>query len=318
VIEDLNFMLGSALDPGSAQANPSSDDLRLQARILAELLSESKDDLDWAAAVPRDVLARLAQQLARVAVFSDREMDRWQGNVVDNLVEELSWLRRALAIEEVAFVDLPAAVRMRLVSANGRYLSRIVPQQDIADVEALSEFITEVRDVTPKATGRPVIEWGVGQIVTEAFLQALLVAVVGIALVLLLAIRRVVNVMHILLPLLLTGLFTLAVGVVLEQPINMANILVLPLIFGLGVDNGIHVVDRYLGEGDVGHLLHSSTPRAVLLSTLTTIGAFAALSLSPHAGTASIGLLLTVAVGLLLVFTIFLLPVLLSAKTVRP
>ena len=58
--------------------------------------------------------------------------------------------------------------------------------------------------------------------------------------------------------------------------------------------------------------MHSSTPRAVILSTLTTIGTFAALSLSPHEGTASIGSLLTVAVAFLLVFTVFLLPVLLS------
>ena len=92
----------------------------------------------------------------------------------------------------------------------------------------------------------------------------------------------------------------------------MANILVLPLIFGLGVDNGIHVVDRYRGAGDVYHLMHSSTPRAVVLSTLTTIGTFASLMLSPHQGTASIGFLLTCAVSLVLVLTVFVLPVLLN------
>ena len=93
----------------------------------------------------------------------------------------------------------------------------------------------------------------------------------------------------------------------------MASVLVLPLIFGLGVDNGIHMVERYRTQSH-GELsfMQSSTPRAVLLSTLTTIGTFAALMLSPHAGTASIGFLLTVAVGYLLVFTVFLLPLLLS------
>ena len=94
--------------------------------------------------------------------------------------------------------------------------------------------------------------------------------------------------------------------------LNMANILVLPLIFGLGVDNGIHVVERYLRSNNVEQLMGSSTPRAVLLSTLTTIGTFAALSLSPHQGTASIGYLLTIAMGFLLIFTLLLLPVLLS------
>jgi predicted RND superfamily exporter protein len=83
------------------------------------------------------------------------------------------------------------------------------------------------------------------------------------------------------------------------------------------VDNGVHVIDRYRDLSDVEHLLHSSTPRAVLLSTLTTIGTFAALSLSPHLGTASIGVLLTIAVSFLLVFTVFLLPVLLSFFELR-
>ena len=137
-------------------------------------------------------------------------------------------------------------------------------------------------------------------------------AFVGISLILLVTLRRLSMAMLILCPLVLAALCTFGLGVALNMPLNMANILVLPLIFGLGVDNGIHVVDRFMGEGDVDHLMHSSTPRAVLLSTMTTIGAFAALSVSPHMGTASIGLLLTIAIGFLLVFTIFLLPVLLE------
>ena len=92
---------------------------------------------------------------------------------------------------------------------------------------------------------------------------------------------------------------------------DRANILVLPLIFGLGAASGIHVVDRYLGQENVSQLMHSSTPRAVVLSNLTTVGAFASLSLSAHQGAASVGVLLTIAVCLLLAFTLFLLPVLL-------
>jgi predicted RND superfamily exporter protein len=217
-------------------------------------------------------------------------------------------------VDGVTFEDLPTSIRSRLVAAEGEQLSVITPAQDIAPVDKLSAFISGVRSLEPHATGRPVIEWGVGNIVVRAFQEALAFAIIGITIVLSFAMRRVASVLMILVPLVLAALLTLSLGVVFDMPINMANILVIPLIFGLGVDNGIHVVDRYLGEGDVDHLMHSSTPRAVLLSTMTTIGAFAALSLSPHAGTASIGIVLTVAVGLLLVITVFLLPVLLSVS----
>ena len=166
--------------------------------------------------------------------------------------------------------------------------------------------------VAPTATGRPVIERGVGGVVVASFQQAMAFALAAIGIVLLTMFQSLRHALLIMVPLSLAVLFTLALGVLLDTPLNMANILVMPLIFGLGVDSGVHVVDRYRGEGDVPHLMHSSTPRAVVLSALTTVGAFSALALSPHAGTASIGLLLAIAVSLLLVFTVFLLPVLLS------
>ena len=121
-----------------------------------------------------------------------------------------------------------------------------------------------------------------------SFKQALLFALLTISVVLLVVLRSVPFTLLILLPLGMTVLLILSFVAWSGLSLNMANILVVPLIFGLGVDNGIHVVDRYLGERNNAQLMFSSTPRAVLLSSFTTIGAFAALSLSPHAGTASI------------------------------
>ena len=257
-------------------------------------------------------LETLERGLSALLAGGDEQLLSWQGAVTSNLLDELAWLRRALVVDEVTFGDLPPSARQRLVAQDGASLTVIKPAHDISEVSALSEFIASVRSVAPQATGRPVVEWGVGGIVLSSFQQALLFAVVSITLVILLVMRSFRNTGLIILPLMLTAIGALAFGVLADQQVNMASILVWPLIFGLGVDNGIHVVDRYLGEGDVEHLMHSSTPRAVVLSTLTTFGAFAALSLSPHAGTASIGMLLAVSIGLLLLFTIFLLPVLLA------
>ena len=133
-------------------------------------------------------------------------------------------------------------------------------------------------------------------------------------LILWVVLRSIVDTLLVLAPLLLAALFTVALQVLVDVPLNMANILVLPLIFGLGVDNGIHVVHRFRRDGSVDALLHSSTPRAVVISTLTTIGTFAALSLSPHRGTASVGLLLCFAISFLLVFVLVVLPLLLAGK----
>ena len=148
--------------------------------------------------------------------------------------------------------------------------------------------------------------------VVGSFLTALSLALVVISIVLWIALGRLVDVLLVLTPLVLAALFSIATGALLGVSLNMANIIVLPLIFGLGVDNGIHVVKRFRDQVDLSELMQSSTPRAVVLSSLTTAGTFAALMLSPHAGTASIGALLTISIGWLLVCTVVILPLLLG------
>ncbi|MCZ6618938.1 MAG: MMPL family transporter [Gammaproteobacteria bacterium] len=309
VLEDLQELLWSALEPARVLEGPSPGELQSSAMRLREVVGETRASTDQLLAIE---LRRLDVAVGRLLELPAQKLQIWQQGVIGNLLKELVWLREAVNAGPVEFEDLPERLRTRLLSSSGDYLSTVIPRENTAKVEALSRFIESVREEIPYATGRPVIEWGVGNIVVDAFRQALLFAIAGIVVVLALAFRNLRDGLLILIPLALATLFTLGAGVLLDWPLNMANILVLPLIFGLGVDNGIHVVDRYRGEGDVEHLMHSSTPRAVMLSTLTTIGTFAALSLSPHHGTASIGILLTVAVTLLLILTIFVLPVLLS------
>ena len=302
VLEDLQEILWSALEPARTLDPPTTGELSGQLSQLTVALATTAEP----------ELLRLRDAVIRLQQGPSARLLVWQDEVTGNLLDELEWLRIALAQGPVEFADLPQALQERLVSVDGQYLSIVTPAGNVADVAVLSEFVEGVRERVPVATGRPVIEWGVGQIVVDSFRQALVFATVGILAVLLVVFRNLRDAIMILIPLMLTAVFTLAVSVIADLPLNMANILVLPLIFGLGVDNGIHVVDRFHHGNDVGHFMHSSTPRAVMLSTLTTICAFAALSLSPHQGTASVGILLAVAIALLLVFTIFVLPVLLS------
>lgn len=308
ILEDLQELLWSAIEPGETKEPPSISELRSN---LQKLRTTLDTEIPFSAHYQSEFEA-LRDVIIPITNGTDDQLIYWQQSVVENLIEELNWLREAVQVTSVDFNDLPEKLIDRLVSTRGELLSTVLPSQDTTDVDALNAFIRSVRNHVPIATGRPVIEWGVGNIVLDSFLEALAFAITGIFVVLVITFRQLKKAALILVPLALASTFTLALGVVFNWPLNMANILVIPLIFGLGVDNGIHIVDRYTGTSNVGALMHSSTPRAVILSTLTTIGTFAALSLSPHEGTASIGSLLTVAVAFLLVFTVFLLPVLLS------
>ena len=84
------------------------------------------------------------------------------------------------------------------------------------------------------------------------------------------------------------------------------------MLFGLGVAGGIHLVSRARATEGAHETMRTSTPRAVLFSALTTIGSFGSISLSGHPGTASMGVLLTLAITMTLFATLIFLPALLA------
>ncbi len=115
-------------------------------------------------------------------------------------------------------------------------------------------------------------------------------------------------------PLILAAMLTVAVAAVAGLPFNFANVIVLPLLFGLGVASAIHLVLRERARNGVTGLFETSTPRAVVFSALTTVGSFASIALSSHPGTASMGVLLALAISLSLFCTLVFLPALMAYR----
>jgi uncharacterized protein len=129
------------------------------------------------------------------------------------------------------------------------------------------------------------------------------------ALVLLIVRRSIKDTVLILLPLLMTAILTGASTVLLDNPFNFANIIVIPLLFGLGVDNGIYIMNRLRSMPDSEHsVLQTSTTRGVIFSSLTTLCSLVSMAFTPHLGLASMGLLLSIGLALVVVCTILVLP----------
>lgn len=206
--------------------------------------------------------------------------------------------------------DIPMQLAQRYYNKDDA-LVVAYPSGDMRDVKQLDKFIRAVQAIAPNATGRPVAEQQVGKIITQAFIQATCYSLALIALVLLFALKHKRDVVLSFIPLLLTTLSTMAVAHWSGFSLNMANIIVIPLIFGLGVDNGIHIVERFREVGSVKAFYQSSTPKAAVLSSLTTIVTFGSLLLADHRGMFSIGFLLTIAIGFLLIYSLTVLPALL-------
>ncbi|MFU8814376.1 MAG: MMPL family transporter [Pseudomonadales bacterium] len=227
------------------------------------------------------------------------------------IVSELAALNTLLTARPFELDDLPADLLSLLITADGRHLVTVEPAAPITSRAATENFIQAVANVAPNFAGRAVVEWGVGNVVVTSFTEAASLAVATIFLLLLIYFRSLLLPVLVLVPIAMAILLTFAIAELSGLTLNMANVLVVPLIFGLGVDTGIHVVHRFTHAGSVAGVFASSTARAVIISGLTTIGTFVSLSFSPHKGAASVGLLLSIAIGLMLAATFILLPALL-------
>src|SRR5579872_2791505 len=303
ILNDAGTVLGPSLHPATTSAAPSEDEVLAEARHLAEDLQ----------AIPGEKppgLTRLISSLDRLQRSAAPLLGR---NLGEGIAPLLGTLRLMFAAGNVTLETLPADIKRDWIAGDGRVLLEIVPAVDTRSNEALGRFSDEVRRIAPSATGTAVTIRESARSITRAFIIAGAAAFLAIALILWLTLRRWLDVVLVLVPLALAGLFTLATAALLGFALNFANIIALPILLGVGVAFDIYLVVRWReGKRD---LLQSSTAHAMLFSALTTATAFGSLALSSHLGTASMGKLLTLALFYTIATTFLVLPSLLAAFT---
>ena len=284
------------------------------AALIADLgvLSESRPGTPLA-----DSAARLREALLAIDADDTAGLKALETSLLKFFPTTLERLTSGLEAAGVALDDLPPELRQRYEATDGRQRLAVFPSADLADESALKHFVKTVTGAIPEATGRPVQIARSGDIVVRSMIQATTWAALMIVGFLLLILRRPSDIAFITIPVVLAALMTGAATVLFAIPFNFANVIVLPLLIGLGVDSGIHLVLRAREEQSGHGLLATSTPRAVLLSALTTIGSFGSLALSAHRGTASMGALLTISVILTLISALVILPGLLAWRSGR-
>ncbi|MDB5396835.1 MAG: hopanoid biosynthesis-associated transporter HpnN [Rhodospirillales bacterium] len=221
-------------------------------------------------------------------------------------------LRQALSADLIAADNLPAEIKEAWISADGRARIAVFPKGDMRDPQQLKSFVDAVRTVAPEATGTPVDIFEAGDTVGSAFARASTLALIAITLFLGVILRRARDVLVVLIPLLLAGLFSLATAVLAGLPFNFLNIIAVPLLLGIGVAFDIYFVMAWRASRGPVALLQTATARAVVFSALTTMTAFGSLALSPHAGTASLGEFLMISLGYVLLCTLFVQPALMT------
>jgi uncharacterized protein len=307
-IQDAAMLLGPTLDPPDRRPAPNDAELVRSLTTTAAGLRRAagNDAQDQAATAAR----RLAVALERLARGSAEQRAAATRMLVVPLDILLGQLRAMLQAGPITFETLPHDLIDDWIGGDGTALIEVTAAGDGNDNDVLRRFSEAVQALAPEATGTPISIREAGDAIVEAFLQAAVLSALAVTLLLWLVLRRILPVVLALLPVLLSGLLTLATCAALDLPLNFANIIALPLLIGIGVAFNIYFVMAWR-SGET-HLLQSSLTRAVVFSALATATGFGALWLSQHPGTASMGRLLMIALGWELVVTLVFRPALLA------
>lgn len=301
IIDGMNLFLGPAF---YAPRGSIEIDENQRAKIMGELQAHLQPLAEITSLRP--AVTDLAEVLA---AFPSDKIGDLNRALFGGLPARLEQLLVALDAETITLATLPKHLKEQFVTSRGQARIEINPATDLRDPDALLAFSKAVQSVAPTATGAPITVVEAGYAVLGSFLKALVIAVIGISVVLFAVLRNLKDVLLVFAPVVLAAIWTLAASVLFQVPFNFANVIVLPLLFGLSVDYGIHLVIR-ARETDAVRLSSSTTPKAIVISALTTVGSFGSIMLSGHPGTASMGMLLTISIVLSLAANLVFLPAL--------
>lgn len=321
IIEEIALFLGPVANPGDDVKRPSvSESVELLRHLERELgrLSLAGLPAGFAASVA-SLRASLANYLDGVATGPpEASLRTLEESLLGSLPEQLRILNASLGARRVTLENLPDALVDQMVGLDGKVRVQVFPRADLNDHASLVRFVEAVWKIDPTAAGSASEIIGSGRAVVSSLRQALLTALVAVSLFVFLLWRRLTDTALVLIPLALATALTVAAAVLLEVPFNYADVIVLPLLLGIGVDSGIHLVHRARVSGDASlNLLGTSTARAVAYSALTTIASFGTMGLATHRGLATLGQLLTIGVTLTLLCNLVVLPALITLRARR-
>lgn len=310
IIDDLALIVGDELvaqQPSELVPQTLISELQKLRANLTAIANESETHLRIA------VTNFLSQLESLDTVEQNSLLALLDKNLMASFSGRIERLNDGLAPSPVDLENLPKDLRELWISPENKFRVEITPRDDLSDNHFLKAFVQEIQGVVgDDATGTAVINVGAADAVQSAFIHAFCYALALISILLLIILRSFKEMIVTLFPLLLAGLITCAATVALKLPFNFANVIALPLLLGIGVDSAIHLLHRYKTEPNPGlGILQTSTARSVFFSAATTTVSFGNLAVSSHAGTASMGVMLSIGILSVLLCMLLILPAML-------
>ena len=310
MIDNLSLLVGTDIQRLTKTPDKinNADSVLAFKQAVDRLIKSGKTSIDRV--LLNDLQTTLNSFLAHMnsSVDAQQPLNKLQNSLLGSLSATMSNLNNGLNAEPVSLASLPIDLRERWLSNEQIYKIEILPNKALTNQSDLKNFVREIQSVIPDATGFPVICIESSAEIVKAFIQAFLSAFIVITVILLISLRSLKSTFLVIWPLALGGLLTCAMTVIFNTPFNFVNVIALPLLLGMGVDNGIHIIQRFRSATGNENPMQTSTTPAIFFSNLTTVLSFISLTLTPHAGMSTMGWLLALGVLLTIICTLVILP----------
>jgi hypothetical protein len=326
LLRDIQDRLRLLPEPGVALPRDKVDALKIRYEV-GWLLSACRSLLQQADSRSSQILTAIRQDLqelharltasgspaeteARLQVFEER--------MGADLASDLRHLRDVATPEPITLSDLPIPLRQRYIGKTGKWLLQVYGKDSLWDFQPLEHFAKQIQTVDPEATGKPFATVEGLRGMKDGFQWAGVYAFGAIMLVLAWDFRCAKRTLLAVSPLAMGILMALGIMGLCGVPLNPANMIALPLVLGVGVDNGVHLLHDFLSSKTEGRgRLSQAIGRGVLVKALTTMIGFGTLMISRQRGLSGLGFSLTLGVACCMVAALVFLPAVLRVLAAR-
>jgi hopanoid biosynthesis associated RND transporter like protein HpnN len=338
LLSDIQQRLHNLPQRGQTIAHAKPDSPHLLARLanLAEKLQPLAGSACNARGAPTTLLTDLRESvwslhmqiLLLPTATVEKRLQEFEQRLAGDLAEDLHRLREVATPQPIELADLPPALRDRYVGKSGKWLLRVFARESLWEFPQLEQFTQQIHAVDPTATGKPFGTVEGLRAMKNGLQRAGIYAFLVIVAVLWIDFRSWKHTAIAIAPLVLAVLFSLGILGLFGVPLNPANMIAFPLILGVGVDNGVHILHDYLLRrrphptlphvgGEQGGGISYAIGRGVLVKALTTMIGFGTLMLASERGLAGLGLILTLGVGCSMLTALLFLPAVLHLRARR-
>ena len=215
------------------------------------------------------------------------------------------------SLEAIKFEELPESILDQFCNrTRDKFMITIYPAGNLyEDTQILNRFVEDIERISPRTTGAGPVAVAMLKIFARDGRNAILLTIAIIFILLMIDFRKIEYALIAMIPLALGVFWMIGIQHLIGLKFNFMNFIGLPLIIGIGIDDGVHIMHRWIHEGrDKIHIIFASTGKAILLTSLTTMLAFGSMMFSAMPAYSWFGTQLFIGVGACFVTTVLVLP----------